>query len=117
MRAMVFGLALLVQGTAAREVTLVLPHPLSAGKNAWIEVRVGAIGHNEVDVTTAAGEEIGTISPFGLRFGQAAGSYTLPVPAGAIQDGKITIRLTIIQPSGAPRAPTMQEVPGVAIRP
>jgi hypothetical protein len=101
---------------ASADLTLVLPHPLGPGETAWIEVQVGPIGRGqEIDVTTASGQELGVISPFGVRVGQDAGTYTLPVPGDAIRDGRVSLRLTISQ-SGAPRrAPTAQEVRSVKL--
>jgi len=109
-------LALVAQNpTAAQELTLALPHPLGAGETAFIEVQLGTLAKGRVvTVTTAAGQPLGTISPFGVRPGQNAGTYTLPVPAAAIRDGRLAIRLTISQPGG-PRAPTAQEVRGVKL--
>ncbi|HEY9348093.1 MAG TPA: hypothetical protein VIQ53_22400 [Inquilinus sp.] len=113
-------LAILVLGggdAAAQELTtLALPHPLQPGETAWLEVEVGPVGRREVTVATASGRIIGVISPFGPRAGQTAGVYALPLPAEAIADGRVTIRLTITQASGPPRDPTRQEVPRVTVR-
>jgi hypothetical protein len=110
-------LALLAQNANAASAldTLVLPHPLRAGETAWIEVQVGPIGHQEIDVTTASGQELGVISPFGVRVGQDAGTYTLPLPGDAIRDGRVSVRLTITQFGAPPRAPTAQEVRSVKL--
>jgi hypothetical protein len=111
-------LALLAQNAnaaSALDMTLVLPHPLRAGETAWIEVQVGPIGHQEIDVTTASGQELGVISPFGVRVGQDAGTYTLPLPGDAIRDGRVSVRLTITQFGALPRAPTAQEVRSVKL--
>ena len=91
------------------------PRPIRAGETAWIEVQVGPIGHQEIDVTTASGQELGVISPFGVRVGQDAGTYTLPLPGDAIRDGRVTVRLTITQFGAPPRAPTAQEVRSVKL--
>lgn len=100
----------------AQEIVLALPHPLGAGETAFIEVQVGAIGRGrEIGVTTASGQQLGVISPFGVRAGQDAGTYTLPVPNDAIRDGRVAIRLTISQ-QGAARAPTTQEVRSVTLK-
>jgi hypothetical protein len=97
-------------------MTLALPHPLTAGGIAWLQVQVGPIGRaEEIDVTTAAGQRLGTISPFGVRSGQAAGTYTLPVPADAIHDGRLSVRFTISQAGTAPRTPTAEELRGVKL--
>jgi hypothetical protein len=100
----------------AQDITLVLPHPLRAGEAAWIEVQVGAISRGRViNVTTTSGQQLGTISPFGVRMGQDAGTYTLPVPPDAIRDGRVSARLTISQSGAPPRAPTAQEVRSVKL--
>jgi hypothetical protein len=102
---------------SAQEITLVLPRPLAAGETAWIEVQVGPIARDrEITVTTASGQELGTISPFGMRVGQDAGTFTLPVPADAIRGGRLSVRLTITGYGGPPRAPTAQEVRGVKLK-
>jgi hypothetical protein len=110
--------ALLAQSglAAAGDMTLTLPHPLRAGETAWIEVQVGAIGRQEIDVTTASGEMLGTISPFAVRVGQDAGTYILPVPQDAIRDGRLSLRLTISQAGAPSRTPTADEVRSVKLR-
>ena len=101
---------------AAQEMTLALPHPLGAGEAAWIEVQVGPISRGrQITITTASGQPLGTISPFGTRAGQDAGTYTLPVPPEAIRDGRLAIRLAITRGGGPLRAPTAQEVRGVKV--
>jgi hypothetical protein len=100
----------------SQNLSLVLPHALAAGETAAIEVQVGPISRGrQVIVTTAAGRPLGTISPFGTRAGQDAGTFTLPVPADAIRDGRVAVRLTITEAGGPPRAPTPQEVRGVKV--
>ena len=101
---------------AAQELTLALPHPLQPGEIAWLVVEVGPIGRHEVTVSTAAGGIIGVISPFGPRAGLQAGTYALPLPTEAIEDGHVVVRLTITQDGGAPRAPTGEEVRRVTVR-
>ncbi len=114
------ALAVLAQSARAAPAedvtTLVLPHPLAPGEAAWIEVRVGAVARGrEIDVTTASGQELGVISPFGSRPGQDAGTYTLPVPPNAIRDGAVAVRLRITRPGAPPRPPTAEEVRGVTL--
>jgi len=112
-------LAILVLGggsAVAQELTLALPRPLRPGDLAWLEVELGPVGRGrEVIVATASGQTIGVISPFAIRTGQDAGVYTLPLPEDAIAAGRVTVRLTITQPGGAPRDPTGQEVRRVAV--
>lgn len=98
------------------EVVLTLPRPLKPGEAATLVVEVGVLkrGH-EVVVTTPSGKLIGTISPYGIPPGQAAGSYALPVPAEAVKDGKLSLRLSLTGTGGPPRAPTDQEVKSLRV--
>jgi hypothetical protein len=99
----------------AQELTLALPHPLGTGQTAFITVQLGALAKGHVvNIATADGQPLGTISPFGARPGQDAGTYALPIPAAAIRDGRVMIRLTISD-AGGPRAPTAQEVRAVKL--
>jgi hypothetical protein len=100
----------------ARDVTLQLLRPLAADETAFIIVQVGAIGRGqEIEVTTAAGQPLGVVSPFSVRAGQEAGTYPLPVPRDAIRDGHVSLRLTISQFGAPPRAPTAEEVRNVKL--
>jgi hypothetical protein len=101
---------------AAEEITVALPRPLQPGETAWLNVEVGAIARGqEITVTSASGQLLGVISPFGIRAGQGAGKYTLPVPAEAIRNGQVTLRLTISELGTSPRAPTSDEVHAVTL--
>lgn len=100
---------------AAQERSLALPRPLQPGEIAWLVVEIGPIGRREVTVSTAKGEVIGVISPFGPRAGLQAGVYPLPLPAEAIEGSRVAVRLTI-SGDGGPRDPTAEEVPQVTVR-
>ena len=102
-----------VQGSA-REVMLDMLRPLGAGEAAFLEVQIGTIGRGQSVEITAAGRSLGVISPFGVRAGQDAGTYTVPVPPDAIRDGRIALRLTVRQGDTA-RPPTREEVRGVTL--
>ena len=105
-------------GSAARRVSLTLPHPPATGESVCLKVEVGEIGHNQVHVTTSSGRELGTISTYGVRSGRPAGTYTLPVPADAMSDNHLTVLLTVIE-GETERPATLREVKAVslAIRP
>jgi|GEM_PF-1963273 len=109
------GNAVSAQSTA-HDMTLQLPHPLASDETAFVIVQIGAIGRGqEIEVTTASGQPLGVVSPFGVRAGQQAGTYPLPVPRDAIRNGQLSLRLTISQFGAPPRAPTAEEVPSVKL--
>jgi hypothetical protein len=121
--ALLSGLTLVASGAgaalaqdSAESMTLVLPRALAADEIAWIEIQIGPIGGGqEINVTTASGEPLGVVSPFGIRAGQDAGTYSLPVPGNAIKDGRLSIKLAVSQ-FGTTRAPTAQEVRGIELK-
>ncbi len=101
---------------AAQDMTLTLPKPLHSDETAYIEVQLGVIGPGqEIEITTPGGRTLGVISPHGIRAGNAAGTYTLPLPANAICHDRVAIKLMITRSDAAPRTPTADEVRGVRV--
>jgi hypothetical protein len=98
------------QSGDAREMTLTLPHALRKGETAWLLVEVGSIDANQIQLMTRDGHPLGTISPYGVRSGQATGTYTVPLPADDLVDGKIALRVSVIESGQTQRAPTTTEV-------
>ena len=110
-------LGCLTQGAAAPapgDVALSLPHPLQDGDRLAVTVRVGPIGRQQIVVRTEAGDRLGTISLFAVPSGQSGGTYVIPVPPGAVRNGTLALRLTIIA-NGQPRPPTADEVTSIEL--
>jgi len=111
--------ALLGQSAPAptgRVLVLALPHALQTGETALLEVKVGILQRGaEIEIETTAGQPLGTISPFGIRSGEPAGVYTIPVPANAIANGHIWLRL-LLDYGQAQRAPTVKEVTRIRVK-
>ena len=100
-----------------RTMTLALPHPLRAGETAWLEVRLGVLERGvEVEIATAAGQSLGVISPFAIRSGRQAGTYTVPVPADAIADGRLSLVVSLNQNGHPKRAPTAKELKRIRLK-
>jgi hypothetical protein len=103
--------------SAGRAVTLRLPHSLRVGETAWLKVRVGVIARGEeIEITTTEGHLLGVISPHAIRSGREAGTYTVPVPADAISDERVSLRLLLDNHSHAQRAPTAEEVKSISVK-
>jgi hypothetical protein len=104
-------------GAEWREVELILPRGLATGETALVEVHLGALARGrEIEITTAAGRELGVISPHGIQTGHEAGTYTLPIPPDIFSNRRATIRLSINQPDRTRRAPTADEVKSVRVK-
>ena len=99
-----------------RVVTLVLPRTLEANETAWIELKVGVISKSaEIEIETTEGRMLGVISPYGIRPGNEAGTYTVPLPEDAISNKGVSVRipLSYLQTK---RAPTSKEPKSVRLK-
>ena len=111
--ATLFSLALLVQAANApgRVVNLVLPRSLNEGEGIAVELKLGVLERgDEIQVETTSGKLLGVISPYGIRSGNEAGTYTVPVPINEISNNRVSLRLTLNKHSRGKRAPTTQEL-------
>jgi hypothetical protein len=110
-------LAQLVFAATGRVVNLVLPHSLRSGETAWLELDIGTMERGaEIEIATTTGRPLGVISPFGIRSGHQAGTYTVPVPAEAISDDHISLRVSLDQYGHEQRAPTADEVKAIRVK-
>ena len=94
------------------KLTLPLPRQPAANEMLVIKIWVGAIGRDTKIVVRAADQKVaGTITPFGIRPGQKAGMHTIPVPAKAVSDKKVSLRLEVLEKGAkTARAPTRREI-------
>jgi hypothetical protein len=100
---------------AAGQYTLVVPRAPHANETLGVQVRVGVLQHgSEIDVTSG-GVLLGTVSPFAIRGGHEAGTYTVPLTGVDGRGARVAIRLTLTHFGNRPRAPTAQEVRSVRI--
>ena len=93
------------------DMVLAPPHPPQQGEAAILALTLGPLTRGQtVEVATADGMPIGAAAPFGPQRGQGAGTVTIPVPAGALRDGRLALRLRITTHDGRSRPPTADEV-------
>lgn len=117
--ATLFSLALLLQSSSApgRVVNLVLPRSVSADEAVWLEVKLGVIQSGaEIEIQTTSGRSLGVISPHGIRSGNEAGTYPVPVPRDAIADNRLSLRISLNRQGRPERAPTTKEVKSVRLK-
>ena len=100
----------------SRAVALTVPHAPSPQEGIYLSVQVGVIIRGtEIEIATPSGKWIGTVSPFAIRPGQPAGTYVFPLDPTLIQNGHITVDLSLTRPGMPDRPPTPDEVPKVGI--
>ena len=117
--ATLFAFALLVQTTGApgRVVNLVLPRGLNEDEGLAVELKLGVLERGaKIQVETASGKNLGVVAPYGIRSGEEAGTYTVPVPAEEVSDKRVSLRIILSQHSRGKRSPTTQELRSVKLR-
>ena len=96
-------------------VELTLPRPAAHDEAVWIQVRAGALEPGtEIQVRTADGVPVGSVSPFGGPRNQGA-TYTIPLPRTAIRDGRVRLRLDVHATGTPARPPRRGEVEDVTL--
>lgn len=97
-------------------VELAATRPAREGEAVWLEIRTGPLPRGtEIRVSTAAGELLGTVSPFGAARGAAGGAHLIALPQGAVAGGRVRIRLEVDVPGKPARAPRAGEVLGAEL--
>ena len=100
-----------------REVTLTLPRTPAHDEAVRLIISAGVLPHgSSIIVRTMDGEIAGVVSPFGIRPGQPAGSYTIALPNTALKDGKVSVKLEVKQEGiEEVRPPNEQELLGAEL--
>jgi hypothetical protein len=117
--ATLFAFALLVQTASApgRVVNLVLPRDMTTDDRLAVELKLGVLQRGDViRVESMSGKLLGAISPYGLRSGEEAGTYTVPVPAELVSNKRVSLRIVLNQHGSGKRAPTNQELRNVRLQ-
>lgn len=88
------------------DVVVTLPRPPAAGERIVLEIELGVLGAGEeIVLRTPDGRLIGTASPHGIRPGNAAGTYVVPVPpeiaAARPRRDRLSLRI-LVERAGAP---------------
>ena len=116
--ATLISFALLVQtaGVPGRVVNLALPRSLTANEGVSVELKLGVLARGaEIVVETASGKLVGVVSPYGIRAGEEAGTYTVPLPPEAISNNRVSLRL-ILKQGGEKRTPTTKQIKDVRLQ-
>jgi len=117
--ATLIALSLLVQtaGAPGRVVNLVLPRRLNADEGVVLELKLGVLERgDQIEVEAMSGKLLGAVSPYGIRAGEEAGTYTVPVPSELVSDRRVSLRIILNHHNRDKRAPTKQELRSVRLQ-
>jgi len=101
-----------------RAVTVAVPKTAaaSAAEMPILHVTLGELPRGTtILVEREDGTLLGSVSPFGIVPGHAAGTYSVPLHASDIVAGKVTVHLAVSLSRNRTRAPSTAEVPSVSV--
>ncbi|NEP13866.1 MAG: hypothetical protein F6K14_27435 [Symploca sp. SIO2C1] len=101
----------------AGEITLALPRTPAHDEAVRVVISAGILPRGaSIVVRTLDGKIAGSVSPFGIRPGQPAGRYTIPLPKTALKEGKVSLVLELHrQYAEEVRAPSTEEFLGAEL--
>jgi hypothetical protein len=92
--------------------TLALPRAPQADEAVVLELKLGSLTRgNRVEISTPTGRLLGAIS----AFGSGAGIYTVPIPADAVSDDHISVRI-LVNDGKKKRPPAANEIQSVTVK-
>lgn len=90
-------------------IELATPRPAGRGESVEIEVTTGPLPRGaRLALSTENGETLGAVAPYPPD--RRSNTATVPVPRSAFVDGRLRLRLQVLEPDAPPRAPKPGEV-------
>ena len=105
---------LLAFATSARAeeapvIELAAPRAAAGSESVELAVTTGALPRGaRLALSTETGEILGAVAPYAP--GSRSTTATVPVPRSAIVDGRLRLRLQVLEPGAPPRPPRPGEV-------
>ena len=111
--ALTVGLLGLATSTLAAEefsmIELVAPRAAARGEALELAVTAGPLPPGaRLALSTESGEVLGAVAPYSPE--RRSTTATVPIPRSAIVDGRLRLRLQVLEPRAPPRAPKPGEV-------
>jgi len=101
---------------AEESAMIELAAPRQAGRGDAVELQIttGPLPRGaRLTLSTEGGESLGAVTPYPP--GRQSNTATVPVPRSAIVDGRLRLRLQVLEPGAPARAPRQSEVQRVEL--
>jgi len=111
--ALAVGLLGFVAGALVAEefstIELAVPPAAARAQSVELAVTTGALPRGaRLALSTEDGEALGAVAPYPP--GRPSNTATVPVPRSAVVDGRLRLRLQVLEPGAPPRPPRPGEV-------
>jgi hypothetical protein len=95
-------------------IELAAPRQDGRGDSVDLQITTGPLPRGaRLTLSTEDGESLGAVTPYPP--GRQSNTATLPVPRSAIVDGRLRLRLQVLEPGAPARAPRPREVQRVEL--
>jgi hypothetical protein len=91
-------------------VELTTPRPPGLGDAIQLKVTTALPRGGRLRLLTEQSEFLGSVVPFGPRLGGRSPTGTVPIPRAAVTNGRLRLRLEVVEPGAPPRPPRPGEV-------
>jgi hypothetical protein len=90
-------------------IELAAPRPPGRGESVELQITTGPLPRGaKLMLSTEDGESLGAVTPYPPS--RQSNTATVPVPRSAIVDGRLRLRLQVLEPDAPPRPPRPGEV-------
>src|SRR5439155_17364240 len=91
-------------------IELAAPRQAGRGDSVELQITTGPLPRGaRLTLSTEGGEGLGAVTPYPP--GRQSNTATVPVPRSAIVDGRLRLRLEVLEPGAPARAPRPTAVP------
>src|SRR5215475_16080320 len=98
----------------AAMIELAAPRPAGRGESVELQITTGPLARGaRLTLSTQDGQSLGAVTPYPP--GRQSNTATVPVPQSAIVDGRLRLRLQVLEPGAPARAPRPSEVQRVEL--
>jgi hypothetical protein len=88
---------------------LAAPRPIGRGESVELQITTGPLPRGaRLALSTENGEVLGAVAPYPP--GRPSNTASVPVPRSAMVDGRLRLRLQVLEPGAPPRPPRPGEV-------
>jgi len=95
-------------------IELAAPRQAGRGDSVELQITTGPLPRGaRLTLSTEGGEGLGAVTPYPP--GRQSNTATVPVPRSAIVDGRLRLRLEVLEPGAPARAPRPSEVQRVEL--
>jgi hypothetical protein len=99
------------------KLTVALTHKQSSDEMIVLRLKVAPLPDGAtIDVFTLDKTLVGGVAPYGVRPGSKARYYSIPIPASAVVEKKVSVRLEVVEKSTQrKRPPARTEIEGATL--